>query len=207
MRGVWAIIVILISTIALTLVFRLTRNTLIDSGAWVAMSTRADSLLGKKADTVWVERSYRKYGASNEGHRSFKPLNIELNRADSATLRKVYGIGAVFSGRIIKRRTELGGFHSLDQLLEIKGITGEVFSTISPNFWVNGGVIQKISINFAPVNVLTAHPYCSPSMARRIERERMKGGFFRSTEDLIDRDILLPQEAQRFAPYLSFVNN
>lgn len=207
MRGAWAIVVILLATIAIALVVRLVDSAQREGSKWVSVSAKADSLFRAKANTRSIGRNYRKYDMPSGGVRSFKPLNIELNGADSVALCRVYGIGAVFSSRIINRRTELGGFHSVDQLLEVKGITKEVFSTISANFWVDSVVIQKISINFAPVNVLMAHPYCSPSMARRIERERMKGGFFRSTEELIDRDILLPQEAQRFAPYLSFVNN
>jgi competence protein ComEA len=47
---------------------------------------------------------------------------VEINRADSAKLTQVKGIGAGFASRIIKYRTQLGGFVKKEQLMEIYGI-------------------------------------------------------------------------------------
>lgn len=163
-----------------------------------------------RSDTLFRQlppRQISYFGGSGNGNKKFQPLNIELNTADSAALVRVYGVGPVFASRIIGLRNVLGGFWSVDQLREVRGITDEVFRKISDNFWVDSSKIKKININFAPLNVLVVHPYITPSMARRIERGRMEGGFFNNRKELLDKNILLPQEARRAAPYLSFENN
>ena len=41
---------------------------------------------------------------------------VELNSADSTTLRRVPGIGPVFASRIVRFRSLLGGFYTVSQL-------------------------------------------------------------------------------------------
>ena len=149
------------------------------------------------ADTSWRQATRQ---------RAVRPrvLNIELNGADSAELCRVYGIGAVFSSRIIAYRQRLGGYADLRQLTEIKGITEEIYERIFPNFWLDSAKIQKIDINFATREQLLAHPYVTASMADRVLRgSGMKGGYT-TLKELTDTDILLPREARKMAPYLSF---
>lgn len=134
----------------------------------------------------------------------FKAKNIELNSADSATLRSVYGIGAVFSARIVKYRNLLGGFHRKEQLREVYGITKEIYHNISANFWVDTLAITKININFAPLKQLRSHPYISASQARMINQTAQLKGGYTTLGQLIEDNILNPQEAQKLAPYLSF---
>lgn len=167
--------------------------------------TRVDVTVTQVTDTIYI---------SNEAdtarkaayYRSKKPSILEINGADSIALIKIYGIGPVFASRIIKHREVLGGFAEIGQLKEVKGITNEVFESIYKNFTVDSSKIQKININFATRKQLEAHPYITPSMAHRIEQGRMKGGFFTSLQDILNNNILLPQEAQKVAPYLSFRN-
>ena len=47
---------------------------------------------------------------------------VQLNRASSAELQSLPGIGAVIAERVIEHRTKIGGFTSIDQLLEVQGI-------------------------------------------------------------------------------------
>lgn len=51
--------------------------------------------------------------------------SININTADVAELTKLKGIGVKKAEAIIAWRTEHGGFKSVDQLIEVKGI-GEV---------------------------------------------------------------------------------
>lgn len=44
---------------------------------------------------------------------------IDINRADSTALLSLPGIGPFFAGKIVQYRTQLGGYSSVEQLLEI----------------------------------------------------------------------------------------
>ncbi len=57
---------------------------------------------------------------------------ISLNLADQVTLESVPGIGPVTSAAIIAYRNEIGGFTSLEQLLEVSGIGPLTFESIVP---------------------------------------------------------------------------
>lgn len=158
--------------------------------------------LSRSVDTTTVHRD------SFPPKRTYPPRKkVEINRADSLALVSIYGIGPVFSNRILAYRRRLGGFNALDQLREIKGITDEVFSTISKNLLVDTTLITKINVNFADRKQFEDHPYFRSSMARRVVQGRMKGGFFNNQAELLERNILLPREARKVAPYLSFKTN
>lgn len=53
---------------------------------------------------------------------SLKELQTDLNEATTEDLLRLPGIGEVKAEQIIQYRTEHGGFRSVDELLEIKGI-------------------------------------------------------------------------------------
>lgn len=145
--------------------------------------------------------------SSSKSHftrKSRRQRNIELNSADSATLVTVYGIGPTFARRIIERRKKLGGYYCVEQLQEVRGVDKEVYGRVARNFFVDPALITKISINFAAHQQLMSHPYIDFSMAKRIDKARTKGGYFTGLEELISRNILLPNEAQKVAPYLLF---
>ena len=47
---------------------------------------------------------------------------VDLNRAGAAELEALPGVGPVLAERILETRRRLGGFRSVDQLLEVKGV-------------------------------------------------------------------------------------
>ena len=55
---------------------------------------------------------------------------VNLNTADSATLRRVWGIGEKTVTRIIEYRERLGGFVRVEHLAEIPGITERNYEKI-----------------------------------------------------------------------------
>lgn len=61
---------------------------------------------------------------------SAENIQVNINTADSAQLTTVRGIGPVFASRIIKYRNKIGGYTALQQLMQVKGITPEVFEGI-----------------------------------------------------------------------------
>lgn len=55
---------------------------------------------------------------------------VDLNSADEAELMKLPGIGKKRADDIIKLRKEKGGFHSVDEILEISGISEKLLENI-----------------------------------------------------------------------------
>ena len=132
-----------------------------------------------------------------------KPI-VDINRADSAALVAIDGIGPKSASEIIKYRKLLGGYHSVEQLSELKCITESNFEKILAKISCDSFVISKIDVNFASPKELERHPYVSAQTLRRIIKQRqLKGGWSR-IEEMTEQNILSEEEAKRLAPYLRF---
>ena len=132
-----------------------------------------------------------------------KPL-VDINRADSAALVAIDGIGPKSASEIIKYRKLLGGYYSVEQLSELKCITESNFEKILAKISCDSFVISKIDVNFASPKELERHPYVSAQTLRRIIKQRqLKGGWSR-IEEMTEQNILSEEEAKRLAPYLRF---
>lgn len=134
---------------------------------------------------------------------------VELNRADTAQLRQIKGIGAVTAKRIVDYRERLGGYHSAEQLCEVEGVTEYNFEKISKQIWVDSCEITKIDVNFAPskqlIDALSAHPYAGGRVVRKLMKQKQLKGGWRTIGDLEKDDILSTQQAKKLAPYLLFI--
>ena len=133
----------------------------------------------------------------------FKGL-IEINSADSATLRKVRGIGAKTVVAVMQYRKLLGGFVRKEQLSELKCVTEENFIKISEQIYCDSCKISKIDINFAPASEIGHHPYMTRQALKRILETRESKGGWNSIEEMQDDDIFTEEQAQAIAPYLLF---
>ena len=132
-----------------------------------------------------------------------KPI-VDINRADSAALVAIDGIGPKSASEIIKYRKLLGGYHSVEQLSELKCITESNFEKILAKISCDSFVISKIDVNFASPKELERHPYVSAQTLRRIIKQRqLKGGWSR-IEEMTEQNILSEEEAKHLAPYLRF---
>lgn len=129
---------------------------------------------------------------------------VELNRADSARLHSVYGIGPKSVGAILRYRERLGGFYRVEQLAEIPQVTEQNYERIVKQICCDSCEIRKIDINFATPNELADHPYIPPRVLRKLLRQRQLKGGWKSIEELVEQHILTPEEAARLAPYLRF---
>lgn len=132
---------------------------------------------------------------------------IEINSADSATLRRVRGIGEKSVMHILRYRELLGGYYSTAQISELKMVTPENFRIILQQIWCDSAQIKKICINFASPKALEVHPYISSRMLRRIINHRELKGGWSTIEEMIESKIFSEEEAQRIAPYLDFGTN
>lgn len=136
-----------------------------------------------------------------ETHTSFK---LDLNRADSIELQKIYGIGQKTASRIIKYREKLGGFISINQLKEVYSIDSSRFLQISPYLYVNNEYnIKKININKATVKELVNHPYIDYYLATSIVNYRQRNGNYTDIKDIKKAVHFYDELYQKIAPYLS----
>ncbi|MCD8172018.1 MAG: helix-hairpin-helix domain-containing protein [Alistipes sp.] len=135
-------------------------------------------------------------------------IPVEINRADSAALRSVRGIGEVLVVRILEYRNRLGGFASVTQLAEIQGMTEDNYERIAAQITVDSCIISKIDINFAAhkelARRLEEHPYVDVGTARKILSARQLKGGWRNPGELIEDKIWDERTAVRMAPYIVF---
>ena len=129
---------------------------------------------------------------------------IEINSADSATLRKVRGIGEKTVVAVMQYRKLLGGFVRKEQILELKCVTKENFERISEQIYCDSCKISKIDINFAPASDFEHHPYMSRKAAKLILETRESKGGWNSIEEMQSDDIFTEEQARAIAPYLLF---
>ncbi|MCD6115626.1 helix-hairpin-helix domain-containing protein [bacterium] len=63
-------------------------------------------------------------------------LSIEINSAKEVDFEKLPGIGPITAARIVSFRKTNGGFESISQLMDVKGIGEKVFNRIKPYVFV-----------------------------------------------------------------------
>ncbi len=129
---------------------------------------------------------------------------VELNTADSATLRSVNGIGPRTVVSILNYRERLGGFLRTEQLAEVPGVTERNYEKILKQIYCDSCKIRKIDINFASPKVLGKHPYIAPQALRKLLKARQLKGGWSTAEELVEENIMTRKEAARLAPYLQF---
>ena len=129
---------------------------------------------------------------------------IEINGADSATLRKVRGIGEKTVVAVMQYRKLLGGFVRKEQISELKCVTIENFERICEQIYCDSCKISKIDINFAPASDFEHHPYMTRRAAKLILETRESKGGWNSIEEMQMDNIFTKEQAKAIAPYLHF---
>ncbi len=132
-----------------------------------------------------------------------KPL--ELNSTDTAQLVKIRGIGKYTANSIVYYRKSLGGYISVEQLKEVRGVTPENFEKIKAFFIVDTSKIEKINVNKASVEKLKRHPYIRYfTKAKAIYDYRRYKIKLEKIEDLEILNELTAEDIKRLKPYLTF---
>ncbi len=113
------------------------------------------------------------------------PEKFDLNLADSSRLVLINGIGPVLAARIIRFRSRLGGFTSLEQLNDIYGLRDPALDNLKTAGFISQEFKPaKININFAGWADLIKHPYFDKDLANRVINYRDATGPFHSLDDL-----------------------
>lgn len=126
---------------------------------------------------------------------------LEINKADSAQLEALPGIGPVLASRIIKYRKLLGGFYEVAQLKEIYGMTEELWIRSSSRLFADRSEMKKLDVNFLSVADLGRHPYIGFRQAKKMARRRDLSGKFTRKEEMAA--FFSTDSLQRLLPYLS----
>ncbi len=129
---------------------------------------------------------------------------VDINKADSAELRSVYGIGEKSVVAIMNYREKLGGFYSVEQLSELGVVTESNYLKIIKQISCDSCDISKIDVNFASAKTMKGHPYIAPLRLRRLLKVRELKGGWSTVEEMIEDDIFTVEEATRLRPYLLF---
>jgi competence protein ComEA len=131
-------------------------------------------------------------------------IKTDLNLADTAALKKVYGIGEKLSLRIINYRNSLGGFINISQLREVYGLDSIVAGRILQGYFISDAVApNKININTASEEVLAKHPYIKYKNAKAIVAYRYQHKSFATLEELLNIKIIDQAAFEKMRPYLS----
>lgn len=151
----------------------------------------------KRDTTKWSD-------TTNVENYTYKPFSCDLNLADTTELKKLPYIGSFFAREIVKYRNELGGYHSLAQLLELYNMTPETIDKFAKNVTIDKSKIKKININTSTAQELSAHPYINFALANKIITQRETEKRFENMEQLCATGLVNAELCVKLAPYLTF---
>lgn len=109
---------------------------------------------------------------------------LDLNQADSTSLVALPQIGEVMASRIHRYRNRLGGFVSMEQLYEIKGMDTARFEAIKPYIVLETKEITKINVNQDEFKALLRHPYLEYEQVKAIVNHRERKGLIKDWTQL-----------------------
>ena len=105
------------------------------------------------ADHIRATRSHRPLSTRNSGLAA-SSAKLDLNRASVEELAHLPGIGEVLAKRIISHRKNNGLYHSVEGLLEVKGIGKKRMTRLR--------ALVLVSTKPRPPQAMTGHPQPSP---------------------------------------------
>ncbi len=123
---------------------------------------------------------------------------IDLNRADTAELKKIPGIGSGIARRIVDYRRKLGGFYRVEQLGEIHLKVNKLRQWFS----IDTTLIHPLPINEASVERMMRHPYLNFYQAKAIWEHRRKKGDIGSLKELSLYEEFSTEDLERLKAYI-----
>lgn len=138
-------------------------------------------------------------------HKSLTPREkININTATIDELKTLYGIGDYFSKKIIEYRDKLGGYVSIQQLLEIYNFNEEKLEAIQSRIRVDTAEVIKININACTAEDLAKHPYIRWNIANSIVKMRTNRFLkYDHLDQLLESELIDQQVFEKIKPYLS----
>lgn len=125
---------------------------------------------------------------------------VDLNRADTAELKKIPGIGSGIANKIVNYRKKLGGFYRIEQLSEINLDIDQLMSW----FKIGEMEISRINLNKVSIERLKAHPYFNFYQAKVIIEYRKKKGKLKTLEQLSLYEEFTVEDLDKIGHYICF---
>lgn len=133
-----------------------------------------------------------------------KDTILNLRTADTTELKMIRGIGSYRAKQIVRYREQLGGFVSVEQLLEVKGMEDLEADSILQHFVLDSVTVQQMNVNQAGVQRLAQHPYLRFEQAKALYELRRKKIRLHSIQDLEAIECIDAKTLEKIAPYLNF---
>lgn len=143
------------------------------------------------------------YSSSTPAIEKSNTIILSLNSSTAEELQELNGIGPSYAKRIVDYRTRLGGYLRVEQLMEVYGMTEDLYNNIRDNFTVETDAIKKININKAEYKDLVTHPYISKEDAKNILNYRGFAGNIGSFEDLVKQKAVSSEFYEKLSPYIT----
>ncbi len=119
-----------------------------------------EALYEKLAPYVFIENNKSTKDFKTENKIASKQnITLEINSADSLQWMQLKGIKAGRARMILKYKSMLGGFYSIEQLKEVYTFNDSLYNSIKANLTVNPALIQKLKVNTVDFKTMVHHPY------------------------------------------------
>ena len=133
-----------------------------------------------------------------------KDTILNLRTADTVELKMIHGIGSYRARQIVRYREQLGGFVSVEQVLEAKGMENVDADSLLAHFWIDSVKIEPMNVNWVGVQRLSRHPYLRFEQAQAIYELRRKKIRLDSIQQLQQIECISAETLEKIAPYLNF---
>lgn len=133
-----------------------------------------------------------------------KDTILNLRTADTVELKMIHGIGSYRARQIVRYREQLGGFVSVEQVLEAKGMENVDVDSLLAHFWIDSVKIEPMNVNSVGVQRLSRHPYLRFEQAQAIYELRRKKIRLDSIQQLQQIECISAETLEKIAPYLNF---
>lgn len=125
---------------------------------------------------------------------------VDINAADTSLLQHIPGIASVRARKIVEYRERLGGYASLEQVMESCQLPDEVLEWLS----FNPVPLRRLDVNHLSVSQLMRHPYITFYQAKALAEYRKKHGPLSGVADLKHIEGFTDDHIRRLSPYLLF---
>ena len=133
-----------------------------------------------------------------------KDTILNLRTADTVELKMIHGIGSYRARQIVRYREQLGGFVSVEQVLEAKGMENVDADSLLVHFWIDSVKIEAMNVNSVGVQRLSRHPYLRFEQAQAIYELRRKKIRLDSIQQLQQIECISAETLEKIAPYINF---
>lgn len=90
---------------------------------------------------------------------SFENTIIDINKANVAQLKSLYGIGNYYAQKIVETREKIGSYINVEQFRFVCRMPDSTFDKMKSRITLTPSVIKKININKASKEDLEGHPF------------------------------------------------